>query len=118
MSNITKKPPATPSRTGDTSPNHNEESDLATLDKIELPRKFRVVLLNDDFTPMEFVVYILKRFFSKSQQAAEEVMIEVHEKGAGVAGVFSQEVAEMKVGQVNQYSRQSQHPLKTVMEEE
>jgi ATP-dependent Clp protease adaptor protein ClpS len=77
-----------------------------------------VLLLNDDFTPMDFVILVLQKFFKKGPLEAEKVMLEVHHRGAGVAGVYSKEVAEMKVHQVDQFAKSHQHPLKCVMEVE
>lgn len=82
------------------------------------PKMFKVLLLNDDFTPMEFVVLTLKRFFGKTEEQANEIMLSVHKKGSGLAGVFTYEVAEMKAMQANQFARSNQHPLKTVTEPE
>ncbi|USN47617.1 MAG: ATP-dependent Clp protease adapter ClpS [Pseudobdellovibrionaceae bacterium] len=80
------------------------------------PSLYKVVILNDDFTPMDFVVHVLEKFFRKTPPEATEIMLAVHNKGAGVAGVFSYELAETKVYQVNDYSRRNQHPLKCIME--
>ena len=80
------------------------------------PAMYKVVLLNDDFTPMDFVIHILEKFFRKTPPEATEIMLAVHNKGAGIAGVFSYELAETKVYQVNDYSRRNQHPLKCIME--
>ncbi len=84
--------------------------------KTKEPSLYKVVLLNDDFTPMDFVVQILKKFFGKSEAEANNIMLQVHNQGAGIAGVFSHEIAETKVYLVHEFSRQSQHPLKCVME--
>lgn len=92
------------------------EGDLAIAPKTKLPKKYKVMLLNDDFTPMDFVVHVLQRFFQKNQEDATQVMLEVHQKGAGVAGIFTLEVAEMKAMQVNQYARLNKHPLKSIVE--
>lgn len=94
------------------------QGQTSALDKVETPRRFKVVLLNDDFTPMDFVIFVLERFFGRSATEAERIMMDVHHKGAGVAGVYSQEVAEMKTTQVNTYARQNKHPLKCTMEAE
>lgn len=80
------------------------------------PAMYRVLLLNDDFTPMEFVVHVLQKFFQKEYTEATRIMLQVHQKGAGVAGTFSHEIAETKVYQVNQYARQNKYPLKCTME--
>jgi len=88
-----------------------------TAEKIKLPAMYSVVLLNDDFTPMDFVVQVLKKFFRKTDPEANEIMLRVHHEGRGVAGTYTYEVAEMKVDQVNVYSKRHRHPLKTVLEE-
>lgn len=84
--------------------------------KTKKPRRYQVVLLNDDFTPMDFVVEILQHYFGMDEQKAHNVMLSVHQQGRGVCGVFSKEVAEMKVVQVNRHAREQQHPLQCVME--
>jgi ATP-dependent Clp protease adaptor protein ClpS len=81
------------------------------------PKLYKVVILNDDFTPREFVVHILVRFFAKSEPEATQLMLRVHNQGSGVAGTYSHELAETKTFQVNAYSKQNQFPLKAVMEE-
>ena len=86
--------------------------------KLKKPPLFRVVLLNDDYTPMEFVVDVLQKIFSLDRQQATRVMLEVHTKGKGVCGVYTYEIAETKVAQVNSFSRQHQHPLLCTMEED
>lgn len=85
--------------------------------KLKQPPLFRVILLNDDFTPMDFVVDVLMQFFAMSEEKATQVMLHVHTRGVGVCGVFSRDVAETKVDQVNEYSRRHQHPLLCTMEE-
>jgi ATP-dependent Clp protease adaptor protein ClpS len=89
-----------------------------TKPKTKKPSLYRVLLLNDDYTPMEFVVYILERFFKKSRDEATQIMLHVHQKGVGVCGVFTYEVAETKVTQVMNFARQHQHPLQCTMEKE
>lgn len=84
--------------------------------EVGLPPMYRVVLLNDDFTPMEFVVEVLQTFFSMDHDRATQVMLHVHTRGKGVCGVFTFEIAETKVVQVNEYSRQHEHPLKCTLE--
>lgn len=81
------------------------------------PPRYTVWLLNDDYTPMEFVVLVLQKFFSMDREKATQVMLRVHREGRGVCGVFSRELAETKVEQVNSFSRANQHPLQCVMEE-
>jgi len=80
------------------------------------PRLYRVVLLNDDFTPMDFVIHVLQKFFQKDYNEANRITMQVHHQGSGVAGVFSYEIAETKVYQVHQYARQNQYPLKCTLE--
>ncbi len=89
-----------------------------TKPKTKKPSLYRVLLLNDDYTPMEFVVYILERFFKKGRDEATQIMLHVHQKGVGVCGVFTYEVAETKVTQVMNFARQHQHPLQCTMEKE
>ena len=85
--------------------------------KLKRPPLYQVVLINDDYTPMEFVVDILQRFFSMDRTKATRVMLEVHTKGKGVCGVFTYEIAETKVAHVLAYARQHQHPLMATLEE-
>jgi ATP-dependent Clp protease adaptor protein ClpS len=80
------------------------------------PGRFQVVLLNDDFTPMDFVVYVLQEFFAMNQEKATQVMLQIHTRGRGTGGVYSREVAESKVNQVNAFSREHNHPLLSMME--
>lgn len=89
----------------------------AVKPRLKKPPLFKVVLMNDDYTPMEFVVEVLQVFFGLDREQATRVMLHVHTKGKGVCGVFTREIAETKVAQVNQYSRESKHPLLCEMEE-
>ncbi len=91
---------------------------VATKTKTKKPSMWRVVLLNDDYTPMEFVVHVLQSFFGMDEHSAAQVMLHVHHKGVGVCGVFTYEVAETKVAQVIEYARNNQHPLQCTMEKE
>ncbi|EIL99338.1 hypothetical protein UUA_10031 [Rhodanobacter thiooxydans LCS2] len=84
--------------------------------EVARPPLFQVLLLNDDFTPMDFVVEVLRTFFNLDQEQAVQVMLHVHTRGRGVCGVFTREVAETKVTHVNEYSRSHQHPLLCTME--
>ena len=86
--------------------------------KTKKPSMYKVLLLNDDYTPMEFVVHILQRFFRMTMEQATEVMLHVHQKGVGVCGVFTYEVAETKVNQVLAFARQNDHPLQCTLEKE
>lgn len=101
---------------------NDDESDSAviveTRPKTKRPPLYKVLLLNDDYTPMEFVVHILERFFSMTHAQAFEIMLTVHKKGVAVVGVFSHEIAETKVGQVMDFARRHQHPLQCTMERE
>lgn len=89
-----------------------------TRTKTEKPKMYKVLLLNDDFTPMEFVVHILERFFGMTHAQSFEIMLTVHKKGVAVVGVFSHEIAETKVTQVMDFARKHQHPLQCTMERE
>jgi ATP-dependent Clp protease adaptor protein ClpS len=82
------------------------------------PSLYRVLLLNDDYTPMEFVVYILERFFNRSREQATRIMLHVHQKGVGLCGVYTYEVAETKVAQVLDLAKRHEHPLQCVMEKD
>ena len=84
--------------------------------EVARPPLYSVLLLNDDYTPMDFVVEVLMRFFSFNAEKATQIMLHVHTRGRGVCGVFTREVAESKVAQVNEYSRLNQHPLLCTME--
>lgn len=103
-------------------PQHNDGNQTGvvtrTAPKTKKPPMYKVLILNDDFTPMEFVVFVLERFFHKSRQEATRIMLHVHRKGIGVCGVFTYEVAETKVTQVVDFARQNQHPLQCTMEKE
>src|SRR5919109_5307796 len=91
---------------------------VKTRPKTKKPSMYRVLLLNDDYTPMEFVVHVLERFFNKSREAATEIMLHVHHRGVGVCGVYTFEVAETKVTQTIDFARKHQHPLQCTMEKE
>lgn len=87
-----------------------------TKPKVQKPSLYRVLLLNDDYTPMEFVILVLERFFQKDREAATQIMLHVHCNGVGECGVYTFEVAETKVTQVMDFARKNQHPLQCVME--
>ena len=86
--------------------------------ELKQPRMYKVLLLNDDFTPMDFVVHILEKFFAMERHKAAQVMLAVHTEGKGVCGTYTRDVAETKVAHVNDYSRKHQHPLLCTMEAE
>jgi ATP-dependent Clp protease adaptor protein ClpS len=102
---------------GDTVTPH---TDVAVKPKLatQKPSMYKVLLLNDDYTPMEFVVHILERFFNKARDEAVQIMLHVHRHGVGICGVFTYEIAETKVAQVIEFSRRHQHPLQCTMEKE
>ena len=91
---------------------------LETRPRTKKPSMYKVIMLNDDYTPMEFVVYVLQRFFSMSSGQATAIMLNVHQRGVGVCGVFSYEVAEAKATQVMDYARQNEHPLQLQIEKD
>lgn len=95
------------------------DEDLAVQEaepKLKRPPLYKVILINDDYTPMEFVVHVLEAFFSIDRENATRIMLEVHTRGKGVCGIFTHEIAETKVAQVNNYSRENNHPLLCTME--
>jgi ATP-dependent Clp protease adaptor protein ClpS len=100
-------------------PRHVRDDELAvdeTKPKLKRPPLYKVVLLNDDYTPMDFVVHVLEAFFSLPRDKATQVMLQVHTQGKGVCGVYTREIAETKVHQVNTFSRDNQHPLLCTLE--
>jgi len=101
-------------------PQHYLDGPIAQEAKPQLqkPVLFKVILLNDDYTPMEFVVEILERFFAKNREDATRIMIHVHQKGMGICGVYTREIAETKARQVMDYAREQKHPLQCTMEPE
>ena len=101
-------------------PHEERESGLSVQEakpQLKRPPMFKVLLLNDDYTPMEFVVQVLETFFRMSREKATQIMLHVHTRGAGVCGVFTRDIAETKVSQVTDYARSHQHPLMCTMEE-
>jgi ATP-dependent Clp protease adaptor protein ClpS len=99
-------------------PEHWDELAVTEKPKTEQPRKYQVVLHNDDYTTMEFVVHVLMRFFHKSETEATRIMLHVHHRGYGIVGTFTRDVAETKAAQVMEYARQHDHPLKCSAEPE
>jgi ATP-dependent Clp protease adaptor protein ClpS len=101
-------------------PSEERETGLTVQEarpKLRRPPLFKVLLLNDDYTPMEFVVLVLETFFAMNREKATQVMLHVHTRGVGVCGVYTRDIAETKVEQVNDFSRTHQHPLMCTMEE-
>lgn len=104
---------------------HGEEQEhddsglmLKTRPKTQKPAMYKVLLLNDDFTPMEFVVHVLEKFFSKNRAEATDIMLHVHRRGVGICGVFTYEIAETKVAQVMDFARANEQPLQCTMEKD
>ena len=98
----------------------DQDRDIAVATEkpaLKKPPLYKVILLNDDYTPMDFVVRVLEHFFRLSREKATQIMLHVHTRGQGVCGVFTREIAETKVAQVNEFSRRNQHPLLCTMEE-
>ncbi len=104
-----------PRRVGDT-PGNGAAVITRTRAQTKRPNMYRVLLLNDDYTPMEFVIAILQSFFNKNPEEATEIMLHVHHNGVGECGVFTYEIAETKVAQVMDHARKNQHPLQCIME--
>ncbi|NKN31629.1 ATP-dependent Clp protease adapter ClpS [Marichromatium bheemlicum] len=101
-------------------PSEERESGLTVQEsrpQLRRPPQFKVLLLNDDYTPMDFVVEVLEGFFGMNREKATQVMLQVHTRGVGVCGVYTKDIAETKVAQVNDYARTNQHPLMCTMEE-
>jgi ATP-dependent Clp protease adaptor protein ClpS len=86
--------------------------------KTQEPAFYKVILLNDDYTPMDFVTHILQKFFSKTREEAENIMLQVHKEGRGLAGIYNFETAETKMHMVNTYSQQQKHPLQCIIEKD
>jgi ATP-dependent Clp protease adaptor protein ClpS len=105
-----------PQRVGDGPPGSGTAVITRTKTQTKRPSMYRVLLLNDDYTPMEFVVSVLKKYFNKGPEEATRIMLHVHQHGVGECGVFTYEVAETKVTQVMDFARKNQHPLQCIME--
>ncbi len=104
----------------DDNPSEERETGLTVQEarpKLRRPPLFKVLLLNDDYTPMEFVVQVLETFFAMNREKATQIMLHVHTRGVGVCGVYTRDIAETKVQQVNDYARTHQHPLMCTLEE-
>ncbi|MCA8929615.1 MAG: ATP-dependent Clp protease adapter ClpS [Alphaproteobacteria bacterium] len=104
--------------------NHNDGGDTSTgvvvkaRPKVKKPSMYKVLMLNDDYTPMEFVVHVLEHFFYKNREEATEIMLHVHRRGIGICGVYTYEVAETKVAQVVDFARRHEHPLQLTLEKD
>ena len=99
-------------------PGEQEGVILKARPKTQKPSLYKVLLLNDDYTPMEFVIHVLEKFFGKNREEATDIMLHVHRRGMGLCGIYTYEVAETKVQQVMDYARASEHPLQCTMEKE
>ena len=113
--------PRRPSGPGNGNPGRGDPGTGVVLlekPKTKKPSMYKVLMLNDDYTPMEFVVHVLERFFGKSREEATTIMLHVHRRGVGVCGVFTYEIAETKVTQVMDFARRHQHPLQCILEKE
>ncbi|MCB0379491.1 MAG: ATP-dependent Clp protease adapter ClpS [Bdellovibrionales bacterium] len=100
--------------------NGQDNLDTGIIEKVEVqePSFYKVILLNDDFTPMDFVTHVLQKFYNKNPEDAKKIMLDVHQQGQGIAGVFTYEVAETKVFLTNNLAKQNKYPLKCTMEKE
>lgn len=109
-----------PDHDGNSSQEESPDSNLLTKarPKTKKPSMYKVLLLNDDYTPMEFVVHILERFFNKNRQEATDIMLHVHRRGVGICGVYTYELAETKVAQVMDFARSNEQPLQCTLEKE
>ena len=109
-----------PGQNGDSGSDNQRQTGilLKTRPKTKKPSMYKVLIMNDDYTPMEFVVHVLERFFSKNRQEATDIMLHVHRRGIGICGVFTYEVAEMKVAQVMDFARLYEQPLQCITEKE
>jgi len=105
------------SQSGDESEHDNGLVVQESRPEVAEPKRYMVILINDDFTPMEFVVEILKQFFNLDEESATRIMLNVHTKGKGVCGVYSKDIAETKVVMVNEFARENEHPLLCTMEQ-
>ncbi len=113
--------PELPGSGGDDADNGEQNESgllLKTRTQTKKPAMYKVLLLNDDYTPMEFVVHILERFFNKNRQESTDIMMHVHRRGVGICGIFTYEVAETKVAQVMDFARANEQPLQCTMEKE
>jgi ATP-dependent Clp protease adaptor protein ClpS len=105
-----------PKRSGNETPGNGAAVITRTRVQTKKPSMYRVLLLNDDYTPMEFVISVLQAFFNKDAQEATQIMLQVHHSGVGECGVYTYEIAETKVSQVMDHARKNQHPLQCIME--
>ena len=104
----------------DENQNNNDDGNikLATNPKTKIPALYRVLMMNDDYTPMEFVIEVLEKFFQKNREEATQIMLHVHQRGVGVCGIYAYDLAETKAMQVMNYARKHEHPLQVQLEKE
>lgn len=105
-------------RDDDLTPDFGAQTLVRPIEKTKTPSFYKVLIHNDDFTPRDFVVHVLQRFFRKNDTEATQLMLEVHHKGLGVAGVYTHEIAETKAYQVNEYAKEHSYPLRTTVEKD
>lgn len=113
----TPKTPHSPNSPYEEHPEGQTDTLTQTRPEVKQPPMYKVILLNDDYTTMEFVVHVLQKFFQKSFEEATQIMLHVHHKGAGICGLYPFEIAETKVALVTDYARKNEHPLQCTMEE-
>lgn len=120
MRELTQRPPRGAGDKEDEGGGNGNETGVIVKSKAKTkkPSLYKVLMLNDDYTPMEFVVHVLQRFFGKSHDEATQIMLHVHQRGVGICGVYTYEIAETKVTQVVDYARKHQHPLQCTLEKE
>ena len=107
-------------KTGDNNSDRDADGNIALDERVKTkkPSLYRVLMLNDDYTPMEFVVMVLQRYFGHNSESAQRIMLHVHQRGVGVCGIFTYEIAETKAAQVMNFARQNEHPLQLQLEKE
>ena len=103
---------------GDKYIDFDEDTKVETKKKLQKPSLYKVLLLNDDYTPMEFVIEVLEKFFQKNREEATQIMLHVHQRGVGVCGIYAYDLAETKAMQVMNYARKYEHPLQVQLEKE
>ena len=116
--NIITMPLSVMSKDSDENDEIDGNTKLATKPKTKIPSLYRVLMMNDDYTPMEFVIEVLEKFFQKNREEATQIMLHVHQRGVGVCGIYTYDLAETKAMQVMNYARKYEHPLQVQLEKE
>ena len=116
--NIITMPSSVMSKDNDENDEIDGNTKLATKPKTKIPSLYRVLMMNDDYTPMEFVIEVLEKFFQKNREEATQIMLHVHQRGVGVCGIYTYDLAETKAMQVMNYARKYEHPLQVQLEKE